>query len=818
MGSGGDLRASAWAVCVSRKQWTGPMTAETIQRPLPPALPPSVGVLARHRHVLVLIPLLVSVMALVFTDFNLRRQEEVGQAAEFNTYAEKLNERLRERIGTFDEILRGAAGFFMSSDEVSRQEWRSYVSSLALEESHVGIQGLGFAQYLPPQRVPAHVKAVRAEGFPDYEVTPSGARQDYSAIVYLEPFYGRNLRAFGFDMLSEPVRREAMLRARDSAEIAYSGRVKLKQESSVDVQFGTLAYLPVYRHGLKPRSVAQRRTDLVGWVYSPFRMRDMVSAVLREDLKTVRVRLSDVGGDGDAQGGEALLFDSQAGEAEAAARAPSRLQVTLPLQVGGRTWRVQFEPLPSYRGPDRQIYRTLAMAGVALTGALLCALTWVLLYSRERANAMAREMASTISEGEERFRLMVEGVKDYAILMLDERGTVMSWNAGAARIKGWQAEEIIGQHIGRFYTEEDRQAGAPDKALAVALITGQYSEEGWRVRKGGEVFRASVRITAMRDAQGHIKGFAKVTRDITAHHQQEERLRLAATVFRSTQEGVAITDAEGRVLAVNPAFERVTEYTEAEVVRRNLNLLASGRHDRGFFQTMWRDITEVGAWQGEIWNRRKGGEIYPGWLTISAVRNEAGHITNFVGVFTDITRITHAETQMEHLAHHDALTDLPNRLLLRSRLAHTLERAHRTERICAVMFLDLDRFKAVNDQFGHEAGDELLKSAAQRLRLHLRENDTVARLGGDEFVIVLEDLASVEGAEVVARAIIERMQQPFHLPGGQDACIGCSVGISVFPDDGSDGETLVRHADTALYQAKEAGKGTWRLYRGGRVG
>jgi len=762
-----------------------------------------------------LVPLAIGLMALAFTDFNLRRQEGALMAAEFQTHAEKLNERLRERIRSHDEILRGAAGFFMSSSRVTRQEWHSYVSALGLEDARVGMQGLGFAQRIPPQRLHGHVQWVRAEGFPDYEVTPVGARDDYSAIVYLEPFHGRNLRAFGYDMLSDPVRRQAMLHARDAAEIAYTGRVRLKQESTVDVQAGVLAYLPVYRHGTKPRSVAQRRTDLQGWVYAPFRMKDMVSTVLQDELKTVRVRVSDVRG----EGVQDLLFDSHDGvAARPQAGGPTAPTVSLPLQVGGRTWHVQYEPLTSYALPDRSVHRGLAMLGVALASVMLCALTWVLLFTRGRANAMAHDLAATISEGEERFRLMVEGVKDYAILMLDDRGMVMTWNAGAARIKGWQAEEIIGQHFGRFYTEQDRESGVPEQALATALITGQYREEGWRVRKNGTLFRASVLITAMRDTQGHVKGFAKVTRDITAHHQQEERLRLAATVFRSTQEGVAITDANGRVLVVNPAFERVTEYTESEVTRRNLSLLASGRHDRDFFQNMWRDITEFGNWQGEIWNRRKGGEIYPGWLTISAVRDEGGKIVNFVGVFTDITRIAHAETQMEHLAHHDALTDLPNRLLLHSRLAHTLERAHRTERICAVMFLDLDRFKAVNDQFGHEAGDELLKAAAQRLRLHLRENDTVARLGGDEFVIVLEDLASVEGAELVARAIIERLQQPFHLPGGQDAHIGCSVGISVFPDDGQDGETLIRHADAALYKAKEAGRGTWRLYRGGRVG
>ena len=219
---------------------------------------------------------------------------------------------------------------------------------------------------------------------------------------------------------------------------------------------------------------------------------------------------------------------------------------------------------------------------------------------------------------------MVEGVRDYAILMLDEQGHIMSWGIGAERIKGWRADEIIGRHFSCFYTEQARSQGQPDQALATALVTGQYRNEGWRVRKDGSLFRASVLITAVRDAAGHIKGFAKVTRDITEQHQQQERLRLAATVFRATQEGVAITDAQARVMAVNPAFERITEYRESDVKGHNLRLLASGRHDRAFFEQMWADLLAKGSWQGEIWNRRKSGEIYPEWLNISTVRDAGG--------------------------------------------------------------------------------------------------------------------------------------------------------------------------------------------------
>ena len=757
----------------------------------------------------VLVPVLVSLLALVWTDQALRRQEAARLDAAFATQANRMHEGLAGRIRTCDEILRGALGLFVASDDVSRQEWWRYVSSLQLEEGHTGIQGLGYSRYLLPDEVPGHVAAVRSEGYRDFELLPKGTRDAYSSITYLEPFYGRNLRAFGFDMLSEPVRRQAMMSAVDAADIRYSGRVTLVQETTADVQYGILVYLPVYKGGIQPRSVSERRQSLQGWVYMPFRMKDLSQSVYGEALQKVAVELYDLGVDG--KGPPALLH----GQAVPVVEGDGPAEVVLRLPVSGRVWEVHYRPVPGMWVPNGSLARALTLSGVALGGLMLCLLTWTLINLRTRAHTLAQQANVALVAEEERFRLAVDSLKDYAFYMLDSHGIIQSWNAGAQRIKGWHADEVIGQHFRRFYRQEDIDAGLPERALANALVNGEHLDEGWRLRKDGSQFRAQVVITAVRDAKGQLTGFTKVTRDITERHQQQERLSLAATVFNSTQEGVAITDAQGLVVAVNPAFERITEYREAQVLGQNLRLLASGRHERDFFQTMWRDLCEFGSWQGEIWNRRQGGEVYPSWLAISTVRDEAGQVLNHVGIYADITRIPHAETQLERLAHHDALTDLPNRLLLSSRLGHSLERAHRASSICGVLFMDLDKFKPVNDMFGHEAGDDLLKGVAQRLKLHLRENDTVARLGGDEFVIVLEDLASPEGAEVVARAIIERMQQPFHLAGGRVVTIGCSVGIALSPRDGTDGDTLLRHADTALYAAKAAGRCTWRFYGSG---
>ena len=294
--------------------------------------------------------------------------------------------------------------------------------------------------------------------------------------------------------------------------------------------------------------------------------------------------------------------------------------------------------------------------------------------------------------------------------------------------------------------------------------------------------------------------------------RQAEHQRLAATVFASIQEGVSLTDARGNVIAVNPAFVRITEYAEAEIIGQNLRLLQSGRHGRAFYREMWETVRKEGCWRGEVWDRRKNGEIFPAWLAISAVRDACGEAVNYVGVFTDISRIDHAKTHLEHLAHHDALTDLPNRVLLQSRLNHALERVRRSGGQGAVLFIDLDRFKNVNDSLGHQAGDELLKFVARRLEKRLRDVDTVARVGGDEFLVVLEHMGAPDDAAGVAQDLISLLGGAFHLPGGYTVYIGASIGISLFPAHGEQSEQLIQYADTALYQAKNRGRGTWQFY------
>lgn len=300
--------------------------------------------------------------------------------------------------------------------------------------------------------------------------------------------------------------------------------------------------------------------------------------------------------------------------------------------------------------------------------------------------------------------------------------------------------------------------------------------------------------------------------DITQRKRSDAVLRQSAKVFDSTHDGIMIAELDGSIISVNPAFTQITGYSQEEAVGQNPSMLQSGRHDRSFYQAMWASVLESGRWQGEVWNRRKNGEIFPEWLTISTVLSASGLPTNYVAVFSDISQIKQSEARLEHLAHYDALTQLPNRLLLFSRMAHSLDMAQREGKKLAFLMLDLDHFKDINDSLGHLAGDELLQQVAQRLTARLRNVDTICRLGGDEFTVLMEEIEQPEDAARVASEIIASLSEPWKLSSGAEVRIGVSVGISLFPDHGNTAEELLRQADTSMYQAKAQGRGCFRFF------
>jgi len=330
--------------------------------------------------------------------------------------------------------------------------------------------------------------------------------------------------------------------------------------------------------------------------------------------------------------------------------------------------------------------------------------------------------------------------------------------------------------------------------------------------KDGHYVPVLLRYMIKRNDAGEPVLVSGTTMDLSESRRAEQRLRQAAAVFETTREGVVMTDGERRIVMVNRAFCDITGYTEEEVVGRKPKILSSGRHAPEFYQEMWNSIATTGHWRGEIWNRRKNGDVYPQLLSISQVKNDAGAVVNYVGVFADISRLKASETKLDFLAHHDALTQLPNRLLLLSHLEHGIRVAQRENSQLALLMLDLDRFKDVNDSFGHAAGDELLQQVAERLMSRLRGMDTVARLGGDEFTVMLQKIAQPEDAAVVASDIMSSLSRPWTLSNGAEVRIGVSIGISLFPEHGTTTHDLLQHADAALYQAKNEGRSCFRYF------
>ncbi|MCS0582763.1 EAL domain-containing protein [Massilia pinisoli] len=397
----------------------------------------------------------------------------------------------------------------------------------------------------------------------------------------------------------------------------------------------------------------------------------------------------------------------------------------------------------------------------------------------------------------------------FGILYVRER-RVVSTNRRFDELFGYAEGELVGDPIGVLFPTVDDYAQGLDAATPVLAGGGDFSDDRAFRRRDGSLFWCAVSGRAL-DPERHDDGSIWVFADITERRQAEEKLRLSATVLEHIADGVMVIDVHGRIVATNPAFTQITGYTESEAVGTHSNLTRMMGDDAGLHEALWAGLAEAGFWRGEIHNRRKNGEAYLEWLTVSAVRDDHDAVTHYVCVFSDITKVKESQDKLDHLAHHDPLTGLPNRLLFHDRLQHAMVRAARDGRQLAVMFIDLDRFKTVNDTLGHHIGDELLKQVAGELAQCLRAGDTLARLGGDEFIVLLEDVDGASGARHVAEKLMRLFERPV-VVSDYELFVTGSVGISLFPHDAVDMNVLIRNADVAMYQAKARGRNGYQLY------
>ncbi|WP_374247045.1 CHASE domain-containing protein [Zoogloea sp.] len=588
-----------------------------------------------------------------------------GRENAFNLETSEIALKIEERFKAYRQVLRGARALFAASREVTRAEWKEYVSGLRLQADFGGIQGVGFAVPVPAAQLASHEQRIRAEGFPDYRVSPPGKRDFYTAIVYLEPFDWRNQRAFGYDMYSEPVRREAMERARALGVPALSGRVRLVQETSSDVQAGVLLYLPVFQRGAPLETPAQRDQAFMGWVYAPFRLGDLMLGTLGDAASRIRIY------DGHREDPATLLFDSAPGQA----RRADLLTRRSVLELDNQTWTLIFDEPPEATHNRRSA--AFEKGAVVLIGALFVLLAVSFTAARHRAVALDRTSAS-LRASEARYSSLVNLSHD-GIAALDRELRFTFVNPRLDALLGYPPGYLVGRPVDCLWPE-------PDAPRLMALAT--------RLRQGA-----------------------------AATYEQELR-----------------------------------------------------RADGGLLTAIVTDAPHLDG----------AGELQGAILTI-----------------TDISARKASEQRIHYLATHDTLTGLANRAQFLDQMNTSLLLAMRKRTQLALLFLDLDRFKEVNDTLGHAAGDALLIEAARRMQLALRASDLLARQGGDEFMILLHDIHGTDEAAAVAAKIRQAIDRPFLLEGTEQH-ISVSIGIALFPDDGSDTDTLTRHADAAMYRTKAA--------------
>jgi diguanylate cyclase (GGDEF)-like protein/PAS domain S-box-containing protein len=397
-----------------------------------------------------------------------------------------------------------------------------------------------------------------------------------------------------------------------------------------------------------------------------------------------------------------------------------------------------------------------------------------------------------------------------SVVITNTDGIIEYVNPRFEKVSGYSASEAIGQNP-RFLKSGDKTKQEYQEIWANLMVGKEWRGMFHNKRKDGSIYWESASISPLRDERGNITHFIAVKEDITAQKRAEDQLRMNATVFETTTEGIMVTDEDNRIKTVNPAFSRITGYSQDEVLGRMPNMLSSGRHNKAFYEKLWESVLEKSYWSGEVWNRRKDGSVFPEWLSISAIKDDQGLVKEYVAVFSDITKHKKDEEQIRYQANYDALTGLPNRSLLSDRLSQAIVAAHRESWMLAVLFVDLDHFKVVNDTFGHVVGDELLQLVSTRIKACLRESDTVARFGGDEFIILLQDVTEMDSVAFVAHNIIEHITRVYSLYG-RDIFIGASIGITVYPDDAMNADSLLRNADMAMYQAKERGRNTYQFF------
>jgi diguanylate cyclase (GGDEF)-like protein/PAS domain S-box-containing protein len=786
---------------------------------------------------------------------NARELAAQNLQSNFDFNARETIEQIEQHMAAYRQVLRGAKGLLYGSETVTREEFHDYVVALRLEESYPGIQGVAVALVIPKAQKDAHVDAMREQGFSDYDIHPAGERDFYTSITRIEPFTAMNRRAFGYDMYTNPVRREAMAKARDTGSAAMSGKVTLMQEGNADIQAGFLIYLPVYSTSMPPTTVVERRKHFIGWVYAPFRMDDFMHDLRGERGEDLRIRIYD----GNETPTQAQLYDSRRGKSNDQTPLLSSVRH---MEVVGHPWTVRIDTLPAFE-ERMQTGRPQLIAITGIGASLLLAfLFWLMATGRMRALAVARKMTRELRASEFIWKYALEssgdGVWDWNV----QTGDVMyskRWKA----LLGYAEDELANDVLvwqNLVHPLDLPVAEAALKAYFDGEADSYVSEYRMRCKDGRWIWILGRGMVVSRDNEGQPLRMIGTHTDITTRKQGEHSLReilgdlelrvqqrtadlvssnqqlrleiqerqkaeseLSAsrtrmtTIFDAVAEGLVMIDVDFTIIEINSAAKKILSCNTQLAVGEKFGEVLQAVHENGqeFPRALYPFALalETGSTQSNVvmGASRPDGEIT--WLLVSAVPllDAAGAVNAVVVSFSDITRKKQSEELIWRQANFDTVTGLPNRRLLLEHLDLEMRKAERTQLPLALLFIDLDRFKDVNDTLGHSVGDILLQEAGQRLKSCVRDTDTVARLGGDEFTIILGELHDLNHVNFIAQEILQRIAEPFAL-GVEVAYISASIGITLYPNDAREIDTLLINADQAMYTAKNQGRNRYRWF------
>ena len=787
---------------------------------------PTDGMKARLRTVTIpiLLVLFTGFLAVYFLQQAAFDSAHKARQAAFEYQSGEVVLRIEQRLATYEQVLRGAKGLFAASKSVDREEFRDYVATQNLSARHPGIQGVGFSPVIAAHDKARHIESIRKQGFTDYTIWPGGERDLYTPVVYLEPFSGSNLRVLGYDVYSESVRRAAMEKARDQDRTVMSGKLKLMQDSDEDGQAGFLMYLPVFRNGLPHATEAERRANIVGWVSAPFRMGDLMQGLLGEQVNHIDLEIYD----GTDATPATQMYDSNTEESHP--RVPL-YSTSSTIEIMGHHWVIKQHSLQKFED-DLNMDRIaiIRISGISIT-LLLAILVWQLAIGRTRALNLAQGMTAELRESTARVEMLLHSVAE-GIYGVDMQGNCTFINSAGLAMLGYEHEsELLGRNM-HDMIHHTRPDGSHYPVAECRLFHSMQSLEDVNVsnevfwRKDGTSFPVDYwsRPTMLNGESGAVITFL----DITQSKLADASVRKLSLAVEQSPNSIVITDLHANIEFVNEAFTKATGYTFEEALGQNPRLLQSGKTPRETYIEMWDALTRGEKWEGEMINRSKDGTEYVESVRISPLRQADGRITHYVAVKEDVTQRKLAEEQIRNLAFYDVLTQLPNRRLLNDRLGQSMAASKRNGYYGALMFLDLDNFKILNDTHGHSVGDLLLTEAARRIVDCVRDSDTVARLGGDEFVVMLSELskdesASAAQAAVVAEKIRHALSHPYQLsakgidgePVSVEHNCPASIGVTLFIGHEVSQQDLLKRADTAMYQAKEAGRNQVCFFKAG---